>query len=121
MRIIGVVLIVVGVAAAALQLIPRGQARRAETMPMPHGVMMAQPMTGMMAPMRDMMAPMHATMTQMSNDVQAMRRQLDTIDPDQLTQQERSIYEYLQLMQTHLEAMDRSMGSMHGMMTPMGR
>ncbi len=76
---------------------------RAQQMPIPHGPMGTSHM--MMQPMQVQMAQMQATM-------QAMRAQMEKINPDLLTGQERPMYEYLKLMQIHMEQMHAMMGTM---------
>lgn len=61
-------------------------------------------------------AQMQRQMTEMNNTVRALRAQLSKINPDLLTGQERPMYEYLKILQTHLETMQGMMGSMQGMM-----
>ena len=118
MRIAGLALAAVLVLAAvvSLQVIGRAQAQSMGPMPMqmPGGMMTGQQMDAMAAQMQ-------AHMAQMTARVRAMRQQLDKINPDLLTGQQRPMYEYLKLLQSHLEAMNATMGSMQGMMMRMGR
>lgn len=118
MRIAGLALAVVLVLAAlvSLQVIGRAQAQPMGPMPlqMPGGMMNGQQMHAMAAQMQ-------AHMAQMTARVRAMRQQLDKINPDLLTGQERPMYEYMRLLQTHMETMNSAMGTMQGMMMRMGR
>jgi len=86
----------------------------------------AQPVAQMpMSPSAPMMGQMQQHMNQMTTSVRAMRAQLGKVNPDLLTVQERPMYEYLKLLQTHLEAMQGWMGMTQGamqqMMPKMGR
>jgi len=116
MRILGAVVAVLLVFAGVvgLTLLGRAQAQPMGTMPMQGEMMTPQQM-------KAMMAQMQAHMAQMNIRVKALRQQLDKINPDLLTGPERPMYEYLKLLQTHLEAMNAMMGSMRGMMMQMGR
>lgn len=118
MRIAGLVLaaVLVLTAVVSLQLIGRAQAQPMGPMPMqmPGGMMTGQQMDAMAAQMQ-------AHMAQMTARVRAMRQQLDKINPDLLTGQERPMYEYMRLLQTHMETMNSAMGTMQGMMMRMGR
>lgn len=120
MRIVGLVLAAVIVLAAVVsfQVIGRAQAQPMGPMPMPMQ-MQGGMMTGQQ--MDAMMAQMQAHMAQMTARVRAMRQQLDKINPDLLTGQERPMYEYLKLLQSQLETMNAMMGSMQGTMMRMGR
>lgn len=113
MRIAGLALAAVLVLAAVVsfQVIGRAQAQPMGPMPMqmPGGMMTNQQMNAMMAQMQ-------AHMAQMTARVRAMRQQLDKVNPDLLTGQERPMYEYLKLLQSQLETMNAMMGSMQGMM-----
>ena len=93
---------VVGVALTALIGIGFAAGVQAQQMPM-HGPMGNPPM---------MMQQMQAQMAQMQATMQAMRAQLDKINPELLTGQERPMYEYLKIMQTHMEQMHAMMGTM---------
>jgi|GEM_PF-2605208 len=119
MRIAGLALAAVLVLAAvvSLQVIGRAQAQqmgRPMPMQMPGGMMTGQQMDAMAAQMQ-------AHMAQMTARVRAMRQQLDKINPDLLTGQERPMYEYMRLLQTHMETMNSATGTMQGMMMRMGR
>ena len=118
MRIAGLVLaaVLVLTAVVSLQLIGRAQAQPMGPMPMQ---MQGGMMTGQQ--MDAMAAQMQAHMAQMTARVRAMRQQLDKINPDMLTGQERPMYEYLKLLQMHMETMNAAMGAMQGMMMRMGR
>lgn len=78
----------------------------------------AMPGPGMMSQNQMPMNPaqMQAQMAQMNPTVKALRAQLNKINPDLLTGQERPMYEYLKLLQAHLETMQGMMGAMQGMM-----
>lgn len=69
--------------------------------------------------MEPMMHQMQAHMAQMTASVKALRGQLNKINPDLLTGQERPMYEYLKILQTHLESMAAMMGTMQGTMMQM--
>ncbi len=94
---------VVGVALSALIGVGLATGVRAQQMPMHQGPMGTSPM---------MMQQMQAQMAQMQATMQAMRAQLDKINPELLTGQERPMYEYLKIMQTHMEQMHAMMGTM---------
>lgn len=114
-RLVLAVVIVLG-ALVSLQVIGRAQAQPMGPMPMQmHGGMMTTQQ------MNAMMAQMQAQMSQMTARVRAMRQQLDKINPDLLTGQERPMYEYLKLLQSHIEAMNAMMGSMQRTMMQMSR
>jgi hypothetical protein len=115
MKIAGLALAAVVVLTPVVSLQVIGGAQAQPTGPMP----MQMP-GGMMSP-QQMNAQMQAHMAQMNARVKALRQQLDKINPDLLTGQERPMYEYLKLLQTHLETMNAAMGSMQGMMMQMGR
>ncbi len=99
-----------------IQLIDRAQAQQPNQMhmQMPSAMMMQSPM-----PMNQMTQQMQRQMAQMTVTVKALRTQLDRINPDLLTGQERPMYEYLKILQTHLETMHGMMGTMQGMMMQM--
>lgn len=69
------------------------------------GMMHQQPM-----PMDQMMRQMQQQMAQMNTTIQALRRELDKINPELLTSQQRPMYEYLKILQGHLESMYGMMG-----------
>lgn len=94
-------LLVVGVALSVLIGVGVATGVRAQQMPM------HQPMGN-----SPMMQQMQAQMAQMKATMQAMRGQLDKINPQLLTGQERPMYEYLKIMQTHMEQMHSMMGTM---------
>jgi hypothetical protein len=96
-------LLTVGVALTAFLSGGSAAGVGAQQMPMPHGSMGSSPM---------MMQRMQAQMARMQVTIQAMRAQLDKINPDLLTGQERPMYEYLKIMQTHMEQMHAMMGTM---------
>lgn len=105
--------LVLGVSLIAVLSILLGLASAQSRPPMPGPPMMSQnqmPMTP---------AQMQGQMAQMSATVKALRAQLNKINPDLLTGQERPMYEYLKLLQTHLETMQAMMGSMQRMMMQM--
>lgn len=116
-RLVLAVVIVLG-ALVSLQVIGRAQAQPMGPMPMPMQ-MQGGMMTGQQ--MAAMTAQMQAQMSQMTARVRAMRQQLDKINPDLLTGQERPMYEYLKLLQSQLETMNAMMGSMQGTMMRMSR
>jgi cell division protein FtsB len=95
--------LVVGVVLSALIGVGLATGVRAQQMPMHQGPMGNSPM---------MMQQMQAQMAQMQATMQAMRAQLDKINPELLTGQERPMYEYLKIMQTHMEQMHAMMGTM---------
>lgn len=109
-----VLLLTLGAAVlVGIQLIDRAQAQQPNQMhmQMPSAMMMQSPM-----PMNQMTQQMQRQMAQMTVTVKALRTQLDRINPDLLTGQERPMYEYLKILQTHLETMHGMMGTMQGMM-----
>ena len=110
---IGITLAVT-VAIGALIYADRTLAQPVAQMPMaPRGPMMG-PRQQM--PMGQMMSQMQQHMNQMTADLRAMRAQLDKVNPDLLTPQERRMYEYLRLQQRHMETMQSWMGMVHGTM-----
>jgi uncharacterized phage infection (PIP) family protein YhgE len=58
------------------------------------------------------MQMMQQQLAQMTATLQTMRAQLDKINPQLLTGQERSMYEYLRILQGQLERMHTMMGTM---------
>jgi hypothetical protein len=112
-----VLLLTLGAAVlVGIQLIDRAQAQQPNQMhmQMPSAMMMQSPM-----PMNQMTQQMQRQMAQMTVTVKALRTQLDRINPDLLTGQERPMYEVLKILQTHLETMHGMMGTMQGMMMQM--
>ena len=79
------------------------------------GMLVAQ---GQMAP-GPMGQQMQRQMAQMDASIKALRAQLDKVSPDRLSDDQRAMYEYLRILQTHLESMHASMGTMQGMMMQM--
>lgn len=79
----------------------------------PRGPMMGP---GQQMPMGQMLGRMQQHMNQVTADLRAMRAQLDKVNPDLLTPQERPMYEYLKLLQRHMETMQGWMGMVHGTM-----
>ncbi|HET9000818.1 MAG TPA: hypothetical protein VFP86_14360 [bacterium] len=85
------------------------QAQLRAQMPMnPQGMQMGQ-----------MMQQMQMQRTQMNATVSALRKQLEQINPDLLTGQERPMYTYLKILQGHLENMGGMMGTMQDTMMKM--
>ncbi len=85
------------------------QAQLRAQMPMnPQGMQMGQ-----------MMQRMQMQRTQMNATLSALRKQLEQINPDLLTGQERPMYAYLKILQGHLENMDGMMGIMQDTMMKM--
>ena len=70
-------------------------------------------------PMGQMMGQMQRQMNQMTANLRAMRAQLDKINPALLTPSERAMFEYLTLLQTHMETMQVWMGTAQGAMRQM--
>ncbi|MEX0766371.1 MAG: hypothetical protein WD140_06135 [bacterium] len=112
--VIGFVLVLAAVLLGGLVV---GLARAQQGAQMPPGMMVAQSRM----PMHQMTQQMQRQMAQMNVTTRSLRAQLDKINPDLLTGQQRPMYEYLKLLQSHLEAMNATMGSMQGMMMRMGR
>lgn len=111
------VLLTLGAAVlVGIQLIDRAQAQQPNQMymQMPSAMMIQSSM-----PMNQMTQQMQRQMTEMDATVKALRKQLDRINPDLLTGQERPMYEYLKGLQRHLETMHGMMGTMQGMMMQM--
>jgi len=79
------------------------------------------PMAQMMGSGGQMMGQMQQHMTQMTTTLKAMRAQLDRINPAMLTPSERAMYDYLKLLQTHMESMQGWMGNAQAMMQQMPR
>jgi hypothetical protein len=69
--------------------------------------------------MGQMMQQMQMQRTQMNATVSALRKQLEQINPDLLTGQERPMYAYLKILQGHLENMGGMMGTMPDTMMKM--
>lgn len=120
------VLSAVAAMVAGLTLSSRTLAQPKGQRPMNMGQMrqMMGPQMPMNRPMtrqqRDqMMAQMERQMAQMEATVKALRGQLTKVNPDLLTGQERPMYEYLKIMQTHMEAMLSMMQTMQGPMRDM--
>lgn len=86
-------------------------------MPMMGQMPMNQPMSSQQ--MNQMMQQMQRQMQQMEATIRALRAQLDKVNPDLLTGQERPLYEYLRMLQAHLETMPPMMRNMQGMMQMM--
>lgn len=82
---------------------------------------MNRPMTRQQ--MDQMMTQMQRQMAQMDATVKALRAQLNKVNPDLLTGQERPMYEYLKILQTHMESMhpmtQTMQDTMRGMMQRM--
>ena len=114
--------IAVAVGISALAYVDRTLAQSVAQTPMgPVGQMMGP---GQQMPMGQMMGQMQQQMTRMTANLQAMRMQLDKINPDLLTANERPMYEYLKLLQAQMGMMQGWMGMAQGVMrqTPgMGR
>ena len=88
------------------------QAQLRAQMPMnPQGMQTGQ--------MMQMMHRMQMQQAQMNATLAALRQELDQIHPDLLTGQERPMYAYLKILQTHLETMGGMMGAMQDMMMQM--
>ena len=80
------------------------------------------PMTPQPAmPVGQMMQQMQGQMAEMTASIKALRAQLDKTNPELLTGQERPMYEYLKLLQTHLETMHGMLGTMMQMPGMRGR
>lgn len=110
-------LLVAAVGLGALVYIDRTLAQPVAQMPMnPSGPMMSG---GQQMPMGQMMGQMQQQIGQMTANLRAMRAQLDRINPDLLTAQERPMYEYLKLMQVQMETMRGWMGNAQGVMRQM--
>ncbi len=82
----------------------------------PGGQMMGQ---GQQMPMGQMMRQMQQQMDAMSSNLRAMRARLDRINPGLLTPAEREMYEYLKLLQSHMETMQMWAGNAQGIMRQM--
>jgi len=109
--VLGITLAVI-VAIGALIYADRTVAQPVAQMPMAPGGQMMRP--GQQMPMGQMMGQMQQHMNQMPANLRAMRAQLDKVKPDLLTAQERPMYEYLKLLQAHMEAMQTWMGMAQG-------
>jgi hypothetical protein len=96
----------IGVALIALLSVGSTTSVGAQQMPMPMGN------SPMMMQLMQQLAQTQAT-------TQALRAQLEKINPDLLTGQERPMYEYLKIMQSHTEQMHATMNTMMQMMMPM--
>jgi hypothetical protein len=72
-------------------------------------------------PAGEMMQQMHRQMGEMTASIKALRAQLDKTNPELLTGQERPMYEYLKLLQAHLETMHGMLGTMMRMPGMRGR
>ncbi len=80
-----------------------------------------QQMNQGMVQMQRQMAQMNQMMAQMEVTIKTLREQLNKVKPDLLTGQERPFYEYLKIMQSHMETMPPTMQSMQGTMQDMMR
>jgi hypothetical protein len=69
---------------------------------------------GQQMPMAPTTGQMQQQMNQMTTNLRAMRAQLDKVNPDLLTAQQRPMYEYLKLLQKQMESMHGMMGMMQG-------
>lgn len=81
-----------------------------------------QQMAQMTQQMNQMMQQMQRQMAQMEASIKALRKQLDKVNPDLLTGQQRAMYDYLKLLQAHLDTMVPMMqmsGETMGMMPMM--
>lgn len=81
--------------------------------------MTTQQMNQMMRRMQRQMARMNQMRMQMDAQIKALREPLNKVNPDLLTGQERPLYEYLKLMQAHMETMPPMMRSMQDTMQEM--
>ena len=72
-------------------------------------------------PAGQMMQQMQGQMAEMTASIKALRGQLDKTNPELLTGQERPMYEYLKVLQTHLETMHGMLGTMMQMPGLRGR
>lgn len=111
----GVVVLTLGVTGVLLSAVyavggPSGPGASQMPVQMSSGAMLAQ---GQM-PMNQVAHQMQQQMAQMEATIKALRGQLDRINPDLLTGQERPMYEYLKILQAHVETMHRTMGTMQG-------
>jgi hypothetical protein len=70
--------------------------------------------------MEQMAGQMQHQMDEMGMNLKSMRAQIDKISPGLLTEQESAMYEYLKLLQLHMEAMQGWMGMAQGAMRQMG-
>ncbi len=66
-----------------------------------------------------MMGQMQQQMSQMTMNLKTVRAQLDKINPTMLTPSERAMFDYLKLLQTHMETMQAWMGTAQGAMMQM--
>ena len=123
MRVLSTIALVLTIGVGSLVYAGRTQAQPVAQMPMSPSVQTMGP--GQQIPMGQMMGQMQQHMNQMTASVRALRGQLDKINPELLTAQERPMYKYLKLLQTHLEATQGWMGITQGaiqqMMPRMGR
>lgn len=123
MRVLFTIALVLTIGVGSLVYAGRTQAQPVAQMPMNPSAPMMGP--GQQMPMGQMMGQMQQHMNQMNATVRAMRAHLGKVNPELLTAQERPMYEYLKLLQAHLEAMQGWMGMTQGamqqMMPRMGR
>lgn len=113
--------LVLGLIVAAGALIYADQTLAQPASQMPMAQMMGPGGQMMSGQMGQMMGQMQQHMTQMTGTVKAMRAQLDKVNPAMLTPSERAMYDYLKLLQTHMESMQGWMGNAQGMMRQMPR
>ena len=117
-------LLLLGVVAAAVvivagQMLGWAQAQPASPIFAHMQKMPMTPQPGM--PVGQMMQQMQGQMAEMTASIKALRGQLDKTNPELLTGQERPMYEYLKLLQTHLETMHGMLGTMMQMPGMRGR
>ena len=111
--------VAVAVVIVAGQMLAWAQARAASPI---FAQMQKMPMTPQPAmPVGQMMQQMQGQMAGMTASIKALRAQLDKTNPELLTGQERPMYEYLKLLQTHLETMHGMLGTMMQMPGMRGR
>lgn len=70
-------------------------------------------------PMDQMMGQMQQQMAQMTANLKIMRAQLNRVNPTLLPPSERAMYEYLRLLQAHMETMQGWVGNAQGVMRGM--
>ncbi len=76
-------------------------------------------MMGSQQPLGQMMGQMQQQVGQMTMNLKTMRAQLDRVNPAMLTPSERTMFDYLKLLQTHMETMQAWMGTAQGAMMQM--
>lgn len=116
MRTLLIAILALGLSVAGLVYVDRSPAQSvAQPRIMGPTAQMMGPGGQMMGP-GQMMGQMQQQMDRMNTTLKAMRARLERINPAMLTPAEREMFEYLKLLQTHMESMQSWMGGSMGVM-----